>query len=404
MAMHIGDSPEEAAFRAEARAWLTTHAPARDASHVSAWHDDLDAHSQACRDWQKVLYDNGWAGIAWPKQFGGRGGTHLQESIFNEEQSKFDVATGSFAVALGMVGPTLMVHGTPDQQQEFLPAMLSGRHIWCQLFSEPGAGSDLAALGTRAVLDGDTWVVNGQKVWTSMGQFSDYAILLARTDTEAPKHKGITYFILDMRTPGIEVRPLTQITGVAHFNEVFLSDVRIPRDNVIGQVNGGWAVANTTLTSERAFIGGGNSSWSVGELIDAAKQHGRSHDPVIRQKLAAAYARAQTLTYLGYRLRTASSRGVMPGPEMFVMKLAYARHWAATMDVATEILGAHATTWSHDAPENGKWQHQFLGQFAIRLGGGTNEVQQNIIGERGLGLPREPSVDRDTPWRDLVKG
>jgi len=178
----------------------------------------------------------------------------LQESIFNEEQSKFDVATGSFAVALGMVGPTLMAHGTAEQQQEFLPAMLSGRHIWCQLFSEPGAGSDLAALGTRAVLDGDTWVVNGQKVWTSMGQFSDFAILLARTEPDSPKHKGITYFILDMRTPGIEVRPLTQITGVAHFNEVFLSDVRIPKENVLGQVHGGWAVANTTLTSERAFI------------------------------------------------------------------------------------------------------------------------------------------------------
>ncbi len=298
MLMHIGDSPEEAAFRDLARTWLSQHAPLHS-DDASQWHDDLGGHITACKKWQHVLYDNGWAGISWPKEFGGRGGTSLQASIFAEEQSKFDVATGSFAVSLGMVGPTLMAHGTPEQHAEFLQPMLRGDHVWCQLFSEPNAGSDLANIGTRAVLDGDTWIVNGQKVWTSFGQFSDYGILLTRTEPESPKHKGITYFILDMKSAGIEVRPLVQITGVAHFNEVFLSDVRIPAANVLGQVNNGWAVANTTLTSERAFIGGGGSSWTVEALIETAQKLGRTSDPRVRQKLAAAYARAQTLDVPG---------------------------------------------------------------------------------------------------------
>ena len=403
MSMHIGDSPEEAAFRAEARAWLSQHASPRS-DDGGSWHDDLDAHSIACKKWQRVLFDNGWAGLSWPKQFGGRGGSHLQESIFNEEQAKFDTHTGLFAVSLGMVGPTLMAHGTPEQQEEFLPKMLSGEHVWCQLFSEPNAGSDLANVATRAIEDGDDFIVNGQKVWTSMGQYADYGILLTRTEPDAPKHKGITYFIVDMKTPGIEVRPLVQMTGVAHFNEVFLTDVRIPKANIVGGLHGGWAVANTTLTSERGFIGGGSSSWSVDELIDFARERGLDKDPVVRGKLAECYARAQTLTYLGYRLRTAASNRTMPGPEMFVMKLAYARHWSRTMDVAMDIAGAHGMISGDAAGDALHWQHNLLGQFAIRLGGGTNEVQQNIIGERGLGLPREPSVDRDQPWRSLAKG
>jgi alkylation response protein AidB-like acyl-CoA dehydrogenase len=246
--MHIGDSPDEAAFRAEAAAWLTTVAAPRQTGE-SMHYDDLAAHVAECRTWQRTLYDNGWAGITWPKAFGGRGGTSLQASIFAEEQSRFDVSTGSFAVATGMVGPTLMAHGTPEQQQRYLDGMLRGDEVWCQLFSEPGAGSDLAGLGTRAVLDGDEWIVNGQKVWTSLGQFAEFGILLARTDPDVPKHRGITYFIVDMRSPGIEVRPLVQMTGTAHFNEVFLTDVRIPAANVVGEVGNGWKVAQTTLTS-----------------------------------------------------------------------------------------------------------------------------------------------------------
>jgi alkylation response protein AidB-like acyl-CoA dehydrogenase len=398
--MHIGDTPEEAAFRAEARAWLEAHAHRRD-SHEgkSADHTrDLAGHMQACRDWQRVLYDNNWAGITWPKQYGGRGASAIQSAIFAEEMSQFDVATGAFAVSIGMVGPTLIAHGTPEQQQHHLAPILKGEEVWCQLFSEPGSGSDLASLGTRAVRDGDDWIVNGQKVWTSFGQFADYAILLARTDVDLPKHAGITYFILDMKSPGIDVRPITQITGVQHFNETFLTDVRIPHTNIIGEINAGWKGAQTTLMNERSHIGSGGT-WSVDQLIQLAQQRGLSSDLNIRQGLAQAHARAETLRYMGFRMRTAMSQMRMPGPEALTLKLAYANHWRLTAELATEILGAGAMLWAVDAPEDNQWGQHLLGQFAIRIGGGTDEIQHNIIAERGLGLPREPQLDKDMPWR-----
>lgn len=398
--MHIGDTPEEAAFRAEAHAWLKTHAHRRD-SHEGKSADHtrhLAEHMQECREWQRVLYDNNWAGITWPKQYGGRGASAIQSAIFAEEMSQFDVATGAFAVSIGMVGPTLIAHGTPDQQQHHLAPILKGEEVWCQLFSEPGSGSDLASLGTRAVRDGDDWIVNGQKVWTSFGQFADYAILLARTDVELPKHAGITYFILDMKSPGIDVRPITQITGVQHFNETFLTDVRIPHTNIIGEVNAGWKGAQTTLMNERSHIGSGGT-WSVDQLIQLAKQRGLSGNLNIRQGLAQAHARAETLRYMGFRMRTAMSQMRMPGPEALTLKLAYANHWRLTAELATEILGAGAMLWADDAPEDNQWGQHLLSQFAIRIGGGTDEIQHNIIAERGLGLPREPHFDKDMPWR-----
>lgn len=397
--MHIGDAPDEAEFRATANAWLSTHASRRLDAAARHYHD-LAVHVAECRAWQRTLFENGWAGITWPQAFGGRGASAIEGAIFTEEQTRFDVAMGAFAVAIGMAGPTLMAHGTPEQQREFLQPMLRGDHVWCQLFSEPGAGSDLASLATRAVRDGDEWVVDGQKVWTSLGQFADWAILLARTDPDVPKHHGITYFLLDMRSPGVEVRPLRQITGTAHFNEVFLTDVRIPHRNVLGVVDGGWKVARTTLTSERAFIGGGGGAWNVDGLIALARVRGVIDEPTTRDALMRAYSRAATLTYLGYRMRTAISQHRMPGPEMFIIKLAYARHWAATMDTAMEVLGADATITDHDTSA---WGQYFLSQYAIRLGGGTDEVQGNIIAEQGLGLPREPSSDTATPWKDLVR-
>jgi alkylation response protein AidB-like acyl-CoA dehydrogenase len=403
--MHIGDSPEEAAFRAECRSWLEDNATLRTGSPRNVHGGGpgaLALHMQACSEWQKVLHDHGWAGIAWPKVFGGRGGTPMQAAIWAEEMGRFDVPTGAFSVSIGMVAPTLMVHGTTEQRT-FLDPILRGEQVWCQLFSEPGAGSDLAGLGTRAIRDGDEWVVNGQKVWTSFGQFADYGILLARTDPDVPKHAGITYFIVDMKTPGIEVRPLVQITGVAHFNEVFLTDVRIPVANVVGEINGGWKIANTTLGSERALIGGGGGSWSVPELIALAQRMGVNNDPTIRQELVQAHIRASVLSYFGLRMRTALSKGTMPGSEGSVMKLAFAQHWARTTDTAMKVLGAGGMLADEDAADHGAWQDSFLGQYAVRLGGGTDEVQHNVIGERALGLPREPSNDRDVAWKDLAK-
>jgi len=401
--MHIGDTEKEAEFRTQARTWLSAHASPKSASGGELSEHDLDHHVQKCRDWQRVLFDNGWAGITWPAAFGGRGASPIQAAIFAEEMAQFDVSNGAFAVSIGMVGPTLIAHGTPEQQQSHLQPILRGDEVWCQLFSEPGSGSDLASLGTRAVRDGDDWIVNGQKVWTSLGQFADYAILLARTDIDAPKHAGITYFILDMKTPGIDVRPITQITGVQHFNEVFLSDVRIPHQNVLGDVNGGWRVAQTTLSNERSHIGSGGGSWNVDQLIDLARRIGVHTDPRIRQGLAAAHARAETLRYLGLRMRTAMSQLRMPGPEMLTLKLAFANHWRITADLAAEIVGAGAMLWDADAPEGNQWGQQLLSQFAIRIGGGTDEIQRNIIAERGLGLPREPQNDKDLPWRSLTK-
>jgi len=408
--MDINETPEQAAFRAEARAWLAQHATPRDPTDSTVEEVDLADHVEACRKWQAVLCEHGWAGITWPAEFGGRGGTAVQAAIFAEEQAGFDVATGAFAVGIGMVGPTLIAHGSPDQQHQWLGSMLNGEHLWCQLFSEPGAGSDLASLGTRAERVEGGWVVNGQKVWTSLGQFADWGILLARTDPDAPKHAGITYFGLDMTSPGIEVAPLTQITGVAHFNEVFLTDVFIPDDNVVGAVGDGWSVARTTLMSERSFIGSGTGSWNVDQLIDTARQRGLTADPSIRQQLAGAVTRARTLEFLGYRLRTAMVQGRMPGPEMYILKLAYARHWAATAEVAMAVLGAEGMLGDFAPHPSGAasldsqwWQTMFLNQYAIRLGGGTDEVQGNIIGEQALGLPREPSVDRGVPWRELAR-
>jgi alkylation response protein AidB-like acyl-CoA dehydrogenase len=405
--MDIGDSPEEAAFRAEARAWLEQHATPLDDDAVSPQGSygasGLQEHMDRSREWQRTLYQEGWAGITLPKEYGGRGGTGMQQAIFNEEQAKFDVSVGAFSVAVSMVVPTLIAHGTEQQKKEHIDAILRGDELWCQLYSEPGAGSDLASLGTRAVLDGDEYVVNGQKVWNSFAQFADYGILLARTDPDQPKHRGITYFVVDMNTSGIDVRPLVQITGVAHFNEVFLTDVRIPADNVLGDVNDGWRVAQTTLGNERAMIGGAQGGRQLDDIIRLARHMGVTNDPVVRQQLAQTIIRAGVIKYLGFRLRTAMSKGRMPGPEASVLKLAYSQHLAKTGDLVMSLIGPNATLWGDDAPDNARWQDQFLSQWASRIGGGTDEVQRNVIGERVLGLPRDPVTDKDVPWRELVK-
>jgi alkylation response protein AidB-like acyl-CoA dehydrogenase len=301
-----------------------------------------------------------------------------------------------------MAGPTIIAHGTPEQKERFLRPLLRGEEVWCQLFSEPGAGSDLAGLSCRAVRDGDEWVVTGQKVWTSGAHESDWGILLARTDPDQPKHRGITYFLVDMHSPGIEIRPLRQMTGAAHFNEVFLTDVRIPHANVLGDVNGGWGVAMTTLANERVFIGGGGTGPSFPDLIDLARKLGRTDDPVVRQSLAAAHTRVELLRYLGLRVRTATSRGEMPGVEASVMKLAHATNLKHLGDLAMAIEGAAGMLIGDDAPSGGVWQQQLLSAPSIRIAGGSDEVQRNIMGERALGLPSEPRPDKSAPWRELA--
>ncbi|MEO9223903.1 MAG: acyl-CoA dehydrogenase family protein [Acidimicrobiales bacterium] len=406
--MDFDDTPAEAAFRAEARGWLEANAPAKGGAddfsdgYLSGRVDEA-THAANCKRWQRALFDGGWAGLAWPKAFGGQGRTPADQSIFNQEVTRFGVSVGVFAVAHGMVGPTLMRHGTPEQQRRFLPAMLRGEELWCQLFSEPGAGSDLAAITTRAVRDGDEFVVTGQKVWTSSAAESDWGILLARTNWDVPKHRGITYLLVDMRSAGIDVRPLTQLNRMSHFNEVFLDEVRVPVANVVGEVDGGWRVAVTTLSNERVAIGGSTKGDEFMALVALARSLGRTDEPVVRQRLAASYTRHNLLRFLRYRMQTAISRGRSPGPEASIMKLVYADHVKGMAELAVDLQGPAGSLW-RDPGFDSFWQGRFLMSPSLSIGGGTNEVQLNVVAERSLGLPPEPRTDREVPFRELQRG
>ena len=392
------DTPEEKAFRLEARAWLAQNAIAK--GHVDDFSDgffdpavDTKSLFEACSRWQRRLFDGGWAGVSYPKVYGGRDGSAMHDLIFQQEMSDFGVHNGAFAVAHTMVGPAILDYGTEAQRERFIEPMLRGDDVWCQLFSEPGSGSDLASLSTRAVLDGDEWVVNGQKVWTSTAQYSDWGILLARTDASGPKQAGITYFLLDMATAGIEIRPLRQMTGESHFSEVFLTNVRIPAANVLGGARGvgqGWRAAIHTLANERAMIGSARPMEDFEAVTRLAKAAGRVDDPLVRQQLAAAYARSRILTFFGYRLQTALSRGDTPGPETSVVKLFFSDHVARCTQVGLEVQGPAGGLLANGASTF--MAQRFLYAPSLTIAGGTSEVQRNIIGERVLGLPAEPRV------------
>ena len=392
--MDFDDTAAEAAFRAEARSWLGSHATLRHEGAGPRAGMPTDEASQRrhvdwCRRWQRTLYDGGWAGITWPKAFGGRGGSPLEQMIFSQEEADFDVSAGALSIGLAMVGPTLMAWGTPAQQDRHLAPTLRGDVLWCQLFSEPGAGSDLPSLITRAERDGDEYVVNGQKVWTSFAQFADWGILLARTGGAGSGREGISYFLVDMTTPGIEVRPLRQATGVAHFNEVFLSDVRVPVSHMVGAENEGWKVARTTLASERMSIGGGRGTTfaDVRSLVDGL---GRHLDALERQRVAHAYISFELLRYLGLRVQTSVSQGRSPGAEGSILKLAISQQYALLGDLGMALLGPAGTASGGTTTDAAFWRERFVGQWSSRIGGGTDQMQRNQIGERVLGLPREP--------------
>ena len=405
--MDIDDTPEEAAFRAEARAWLDAHAIPKghpDDFSAGLWTGayDEDTYIARCRTWQRTLYDGGWAGITWPKEYGGRGGRPIDQVIFNQEQAGYGVSNGAFMISIGMAGPTILAHGDDAQRERFLAPMLRGDELWCQLFSEPGAGSDLANLATRAERDGDEWVVDGQKVWTSSPDRARWGMLLARTDSDVPKHRGISYFLLDMEAPGIEVRPLRQMTGEAHFSEVFLTDVRVPATDLLGGEGQGWGVAQTTLNSERSSIAGGVGA-TPEALLALARHTGASSDPLGRQRLVDAHIRFELLRFLRYRSQTALSQGRRPGAEASVMKLAYARYMKALTEAAIDIQGAHGLLTGSDGPTGTMWVRRFLHSPSLRIAGGSDQVQANIMGERALGLPSEPRDDKDVPYRELAR-
>ncbi len=409
--MDFDDSPEEAAFRLECRAFLDANAePKADGGSLadSYWAQPPSpakelAQVAACKSWQRTKFDAGWAGLTWPKEFGGRGLSSLLAGVYAEEESRYNVATGVFAQSIGMAGPTLIAVGSDQQRSTLLEPMLTGEHTWCQLFSEPNAGSDLAGLRTAAVRDGDEFVVNGQKVWTSNAVTADYGMLLVRTDVDQPKHRGITYLVVDMTSPGIEIRPLVQITGAAHFNEVFLTDVRVPVENVVGDINAGWGPVLVTLANERQGIGTSSASMSSSDALYAmAAKTGCLDDPLVRQDLMRLHTYAETIRFLGYRVRTAAARGETPGPESSVMKLAATRRITLLGNVVMRIMGPAGALAGADAFDGGYWQNMaFLGQWMSKIGGGTDEVQRNIIGDNVLGLPSEPRVDKGIPFRDI---
>lgn len=394
--MDFDDTQAEQAFRAEVREWLDANVETRyrtGSAAIGLANVNNPSYAEECRAWQRRLFDGGWAGLTWPTGFGGRGAGIMDQLIFGQEQNRYAVPTGLFLVAANMVGPTLIAHGTDVQRQRHLLPILGGDEVWCQLFSEPNAGSDLASVQTRAVLDGDEFVVNGQKLWTSYAQYADWAILLARTGPPDSGRAGITYLLCDMGSPGVEVRPLRQITGAVHFNEVFLTDVRIPVTDVVGEVDAGWTVARTTLGSERAMIGGlANTSAVLADLMALARDRGRSGDAVARQDLARVYTDARLLEFLGFRLQTSLSQGRMPGPEASVLKLLLSRQLQRIGSLGVGIEGASGMLWTEAGDHNGGWQQRLCDQFAVRLGGGTDEIQRNIVAERALGLPRQPAA------------
>ena len=402
----ITETPELAEFRRKVRSFLAEHAPKR----AARGDDDGAAFEVTVADvatqkvFQAALADAGLAGLTWPKPWGS-GLTPEHQRVFNEEVTGYQLPTTAYIIGLGMVIPTMIEFGTDAQRERYVAKALRGEEIWSQLFSEPGAGSDVASLQMRAKRDGDEWILNGQKVWTTGAQLSDFGAVIARTNPENPKHRGITMFIIDFKAPGVEIRPLRQMNGGSGFNEVFFTDVRIPDANRIGDVDDGWRCAVAMLMNERVAIGsggGGGRNVGVKPLVELARRRGVLEDPVVRQGIADVYIGTQIMGYIGQRTRAAVTAGKAPGPEGSIAKLAGALLARRTSDLGIAIAGAGGQAWE-DKRES-RWALGVLSAPASRIAGGTDEVQRNIIGERVLGLPKEPQVDRDIPFKELKVG
>ncbi len=395
--------PDE--FRLRARAWLEANVPRRteeDGSRAASRWDLASAKA-----FHAKLHDAGFAGISWPTAYGGQGLTPADERAFDEEAKDFDLPGEFFTIGMGMCGPTLLDLGSEELKLRYVRPLVRGEEIWCQLFSEPGAGSDVASLQTRAVRDGSDWVISGQKVWTSVARFSDFGAIITRTDPDRPKHDGITMFVVDMHAPGVTVRPLRDMTGGATFNEVFFDGVRVPGDHVIGEVNQGWAAAVRMLMHERVSIGGRTRprrGAGFEALVEVARSRGINGDPLVRQRLAELYVRERVLHLFGTRVAQEARAGRSPGSRGSVGKLAGAELARFSADVAAELLDGGAVAWDAADRESSRWAAALLSAPAGGIAGGSNEIQRDIIGERVLGLPKEPQVDRDVPFRELRVG
>ena len=392
--MDLNDTPEQAAFRERAHAWVAEH---RDESPPpAALFDSMDPAPY--RVWQAKLADAGLVGVTWPEEFGGGGLGPAEQLIANAELTNGGCATIVDHIAIGELGPTIIAYGTPEQKDRYLGPMLRGDEGWCQLFSEPAAGSDLAGIVTRAKRTGSGWVINGQKVWTTMAQYADFGLLLARTDADVPKHKGLTMFVIDMRAPGVTVRPLRQIAGHAGFNEVFFDDVELPEEATVGPVDAGWSVAMTTLMFERMMVLAAldQMPMSAEDFVVPIIDHPALEDGRVRAAIAEVTVEVTGLQYTAYRALSALGAGSIPGPEAGLGKIGLMEAGNNGAQLLMELLGPDAL--------DGKWGGLLAEMQGLRTGGGTDEILRNTIGERVLGLPPEPRVDKDRPFSELVRG
>jgi alkylation response protein AidB-like acyl-CoA dehydrogenase len=397
--LDLNDSPDQAEYRAKVRAWLDEHKDEAPVLRGEGAIEDEDAAIAAHRVWQRKLAEAGFVGITWPKEYGGQGLGPLEQVISNQEIARAGVPGIIDAIGVGMLGPTIIAHGTEDQKQRYLAPMLHADEVWCQLFSEPAAGSDLAGIQSRAVQQDDgSWKLNGQKVWTTNAQFASYGLLLARTDADVPKHKGLTMFIVPMDAEGVTVRGLRQITGDAEFNEVFFDDVTLDEDLVVGPVNGGWGTALTTLMFERLTIGGGSEG--MGYRADRfaraiAADDAAAADPEVRQRFGELATDLLALRFTGYRILTALQRGQIPGPEAGMGKVTVVNAAIAAGDLIADVLGPDALD------EDDEWSYLISFLPGLKSAGGTEEILRNTVGERVLGLPPEPRLDKGIPFSEL---
>lgn len=419
----MADQPTVEEFQAEAQAFLEANASLRETDEKPfVWgegDDDVSLFEEIDRDvelellaeakaWRAKRFDNGFGWITGPTEFGGRELTNAHERVYQSLESRYDTPKmGFFTIGLGMVAPTILAHASDEAKQAYLRGMYRGDIVGCQLFSEPGAGSDLASMQTKAERDGDEWVITGQKVWTSGAHYSDIGEIICRTDSDLPKHKGLTGFVVDMQAPGVEIRPLRQMTGGASFNEVFFNEVRVPDSLRLGDVNQGWTVALTTLMNERASIGagggGGMGLASVTRLAEMCRHFDVIDDPLVRQKMMDVYINFQVSRYTNQRAMDRIKRGELPGPEMSIAKLALTNNLWRTANFVADVLGpriiADTGEWGTYA-----WRQLLMGVPGMKVAGGTDEVMKNIVSERVLGLPKDPGIDSTTPFRDLKVG
>jgi len=393
--MDLNLSAEERQFRDEFRTWLERNVP-RD---WPEWREKpLEESFSYLRAWQRTLYEGGWAAVSWPKEYGGRSATLMQQAIFWEEMARLEAPPMANALGLGLIGPTIIAFGTEEQKRRFVPKILSAEEIWCQGFSEPNAGSDLAGLQMEARLDGSHYVVNGQKVWTSYGWIGDWCELVVRTDPNVPKHKGLTVLLVDMKSPGVEVRPLRQMTGESEFNEIFFRDVRVPVANVLGKVNDGWNVAVSTLMHERGSYGARLHlifKRTINRLMELSRAYPRggmpgAKDPLVRQKLAQCYAEIEIMRLNQLRAFSRITATGIPGPEGSIQKIFWSELHQRIQQIAQELLGPYGQLEKGDpcAVDNGLWAYGYLRSRGNTIEAGTSEIQRNIIGHFVLGFPR----------------